>query len=94
MSAETLIGVRGDLVRKVRVDELLLSIMMETPVITDRQKTDIQRVCTSTVFCDIGVCSELVKLVLSSVGFFLLFDRCSLTKIVENYNGFHSATRQ
>lgn len=71
MFAETLIRVRGDLVRKVRVDELLLSVMMEKPVISERQKGKIEHVCTSSGFCDVVVCTGETS---GARCFFLLFD--------------------
>jgi len=42
--SEKLANVRGDLVTNVRVDEHLLSRMMENSSLTFREKTDIQKV--------------------------------------------------
>jgi len=49
MLAEKLDDVRAYLVMNAKVDELLLSCMMENSVISTKEKIKIQRVCISSL---------------------------------------------
>ena len=69
MFVEKLSDVRGDLVQKIKVHEALLSYM-PPPFVTRRQKTDIQRVRSLIMFCDV-----IVRIGVSCL--FFLFDHHS-----------------